>query len=64
MGKKLVLGTILVHLGQIRAVIFFFFFFFFLKIWLRRSLDIMISQKTQKKKLYITDQLRDDYPNP
>ena len=42
----------------------FFFFFFFSKIWLRRSLDIMISQKTQKKKLYITDQLRDDYPNP
>ena len=62
MGKKLVLGTILVHLAQIRAVIFFFFFFS--KIWLRRSLDIMISQKTQKKKLYITDQLRDDYPNP
>ena len=61
MGKKLVLGTILVHLAQIRAVIFFFFFS---KIWLRRSLDIMISQKTQKKKLYITDQLRDDYPNP
>ena len=61
MGKKLVLGTILVHLAQIRAVIFFFFSS---KIWLRRSLDIMISQKTQKKKLYITDQLRDDYPNP
>ena len=62
MGKKLVLGTILVHLAQIRAVNIFFFFFS--KIWLRRSLDIMISQKTQKKKLYITDQLRDDYPNP
>ena len=40
MAKKLVLGPILAHLAQIRAAIFFFFFS---KIWLRQSLDIMVS---------------------
>ena len=43
MAKKLVLGPILAHLAQIRAAIFFFFFFFLSKIWLRQSLDIMVS---------------------
>ena len=42
MAKKLVLGPILAHLAQIRAANFFFFFFFS-KIWLRQSLDIMVS---------------------
>ena len=41
MAKKLVLGPILAHLAQIRAANFFFFFFS--KIWLRQSLDIMVS---------------------
>ena len=46
MAKKLVLGPILAHLAQIRAAnffFFFFFFFFFSKIWLRQSLDTMVS---------------------
>ena len=40
MAKKLVLGPILTHLAQSRAVNFSFFSS---KIWLRQSLDIMIS---------------------
>ena len=40
--KNLVWDPILAHLAQIRAAIFFFFFFFS-KIWLRQSLDIMVS---------------------
>ena len=43
-GKKsFILGLILDHWAQIRAANFFFFFFFFFKIWLRKSLDIMVS---------------------
>ena len=37
MAKNLVLGSILAHLAQIRAANFF------PKIWLRQSLDIMVS---------------------
>ena len=49
--KNLVLGPILVYLAQIRAAIFFFFFS---KIWLRQSLDIMVSHHhVQLKKLMI-----------
>ena len=51
MAKNLVLALILVHLTQIQAAIFFFFFF---KIWLRRSLDVMVSYPVQyQKKLMI-----------
>ena len=40
-GKKsFILGLILDHWAQIRAAKCFFFFF---KIWLRKSLDIMVS---------------------
>ena len=50
MAKNLVLALILVHLTQIQAAIFFFFF----KIWLRRSLDVMVSYPVQyQKKLMI-----------
>ena len=51
--KKLVLGQILAHLTQIRAADFFFFFFS--KIWLRQSLDIIVSYhyvQNQKKLIF------------
>ena len=42
-GKKsFILGLILDHWAQIRAAKWFFFFFFF-KIWVRKSLDILVS---------------------
>ena len=44
MAKNLVSGLILAHLAQIRAANFYLFiFFFFSKIWLRQSLDLMLS---------------------
>ena len=41
-AKNLVSGLILARLAQIQ-VANFFFFFFFSKMWLRQSLDIMVS---------------------
>ena len=44
MAKNLVSGLILAHLAQIRAANFYLFiYFFFSKIWLRQSLDLMLS---------------------
>ena len=44
MAKNLVLGLILAHLAQIRAANFYLFIhLFFSKIWLRQSLDLMLS---------------------
>ena len=51
MEKKLVLGQILAHLTKFGMLIVFFCFFF-PKIWLRQSLDIIVSYhyvQNQKK---------------